>query len=99
MPREVPETARRQADRWGQAVALYGLCEARRERVGRGLPMGDPAGHEHKLAFARAALGEAQFSLEWQSGRAMAMQDAIAAVSAGALNRALHSDPERSTAT
>jgi hypothetical protein len=70
--------------RVADAARLCGLREAMRERVGRGLPMADPAGHEHTLAVARTALGDADFSLEWQAGRAMAMEDAIAAASTGA---------------
>jgi tetratricopeptide (TPR) repeat protein len=65
--------------RFADAARLCGVCEAMRERVGPGLPMADPAGHEHTLAVARAALGEADFSLEWQAGRAMTIDDAIAA--------------------
>ena len=65
--------------RFADAARLCGLREAMLERVGRGLPMADPAGHEHTLAVARAGLGEADFSLEWQSGRAMTVEDAIAA--------------------
>jgi predicted ATPase/DNA-binding XRE family transcriptional regulator len=64
-----------------EAARLCGLCEAIRERVGRGLPMADPVGHEHTLAVARAALGAADFSLECESGRSMAIEDAIAAAS------------------
>jgi tetratricopeptide (TPR) repeat protein len=69
--------------RFADAARLCGLCEAMRERGGRGLPMADPAGHQHTLVVARAGLGDADFRLEWQMGRGMAINDAIAGASAG----------------
>src|SRR5437016_4492331 len=60
-----------------RAARLFGTAQALREAIGAPLPPVERAEHECHLAAARAALGEAAFTLAWMAGRAMSLDQAI----------------------
>jgi hypothetical protein len=66
----------------GRAADAARLCSAREallERLSPGLPPADPAGYALTLETVRAALGEDAFAAAHEAGRALTLEDAIAA--------------------
>jgi predicted ATPase len=61
-----------------RGARLLGAAAGLRERLGTRLPPADRLDHERRVAEARAALGEAEFSREWDAGRALNWQQAAA---------------------
>ena len=61
------------------AAQLYGAAEALRTVMGTPLPPGERASHEHAVATVCADLDEAAFAQAWAVGRAMPLEQAIAA--------------------
>jgi len=60
-----------------RAARLYGAAEAVREAIGAPVPRHHPQS-EQAIAKARAALGEAAFTVAWNEGRGLALADAVA---------------------
>ena len=59
---------------------LWGAVERLREEIGAPLPANERCEYEQQVTTARAVLGdEAAFDAAWQEGRAMTMEQAIAA--------------------
>jgi DNA-binding CsgD family transcriptional regulator len=61
------------------AAQLYATAEALRTAMGTPLPPGERASHEHAVATVRADLDETAFARTWAEGRAMPLEQAIAA--------------------
>lgn len=72
-----PEAAR--------GTRVLGAVEALLESTGTGLDIDDRLPYERGLASAHAQLSEAEFELAWQEGRAMSMEQAMAAAFEGAV--------------
>ena len=60
------------------ATRLLGAAEALRESIGAPRPPGEEERHRGVLAEVRAGLGETAFAAAWESGRALALDEAIA---------------------
>jgi predicted ATPase/class 3 adenylate cyclase len=69
----------RATGRPARAIRLWGATSAVRERIGAPLTPEEHADQERLLAAARAALGEEAFAAAWAAGRAMPLEQAIAA--------------------
>ncbi len=61
-----------------RAARLLGAAEALREAIDAPLPPSERAGHEPDIAKVRAALGEEAFTMAWDQGRAMRLEQAMA---------------------
>ena len=68
--------------RW--AAQLWGAAEALREIIAAPLPPFDHADYTQAVAAARAQLGEQAFAAAWQEGRAMTLEQVLAARKAAA---------------
>ena len=62
-----------------RAVRLFGAADALREALGTPLHPAHRAELERGVAAARAALGEGAFAASWEAGRALSLEEAIAA--------------------
>jgi predicted ATPase/DNA-binding XRE family transcriptional regulator len=60
-----------------QAARLLGAAEALRVVVGAPRPPADRARCERRIAAARADLGDRAFAAAWDSGRSLALEDAV----------------------
>ena len=60
-----------------RAARFFGAAEALREHIGAPLPYPDRAGHDRRVAAARARLGNDAFAEAWAEGRAMTQDEAI----------------------
>lgn len=63
------------------AARLYGVAEALRERLGVPMWPSYRPEYEQEVAVARATLPEDRFDREWQAGRALTMEAALAEAS------------------
>ena len=61
-----------------RAARLFGAEQAMRDVIGYAMTVSHRALHEHRLASARAALGEEAFSTLWVEGQAMTREQVIA---------------------
>ncbi len=61
------------------AARLWGAAEALREAIGMPMPPVERADYEHVVAVARAHLGEKAFATAWAEGRAMTVEQVLAA--------------------
>ena len=59
------------------AVRFFGCAEAQHERAGVRIREPIRAGYEQAIDAARAALGSQRFAAAWQSGRSLAIEDAV----------------------
>jgi tetratricopeptide (TPR) repeat protein len=59
------------------AARLLGAASALREAIGAPLPSADRAAYEDNLAALRANLSDAAFSVAWEQGKAMPLEEAI----------------------
>jgi hypothetical protein len=67
------------AEGWPERAArLLGAADALRDAIGAPLPPVYRAAHEHDMATARTALGDAAFAAAWAAGRALALEQAVA---------------------
>ncbi len=64
-----------------QATRLYGAAEALREALSTPIPPFYRAEYEREVAVARAAMPPDAFAAEWAAGRALPLEQAIAAAS------------------
>lgn len=55
-----------------------GAAEALREEIGVPLPPDDRADYDRSVATARLRLDDAQFTADWEAGRGMRLEDAVA---------------------
>jgi hypothetical protein len=62
-----------------RAARLFGAAEALREALGAPLPPVERAHYDRSVAATRAALGEEAFAAAWAEGRALSLEQAIAA--------------------
>ncbi|HEX9369598.1 MAG TPA: tetratricopeptide repeat protein, partial [Roseiflexaceae bacterium] len=62
-----------------RAARLFGAAEALREAIGRPLHPGERTDYDRDLAAARAQLNQKSFAAAWAEGRAMTLEQAIAA--------------------
>jgi hypothetical protein len=60
-----------------RAALLSGAAERLFEILGASLPLVDRADHDHKMAAARAVLGEESFAAAWSEGKAMSLEQAV----------------------
>jgi predicted ATPase/class 3 adenylate cyclase len=67
-----------EAGRMERAVRLLGASAALRERLGAPVPASERAGHERRVATARATLGEDAFAAAWAAGQASSLEAAVA---------------------
>jgi len=63
----------------GWAANLWGAAEALREAIASPLPPLFRAGYAQAVASVRAQLGESAFAAAWQTGRAMTLEQVVAA--------------------
>src|SRR5207245_85490 len=68
-----------QQDRPEHAAWLCGAAAGLREAAGIPLPPTDRAAYAHLMVTARAALGEDAFAAVWAAGRALPLEQALAA--------------------
>jgi DNA-binding NarL/FixJ family response regulator len=61
------------------AARLWGAAETLRETVGAPIPPVERTDYERAVAVAHAKLGEQAFSAAWAEGRAMTLEQALAA--------------------
>jgi predicted ATPase len=61
-----------------RAARLWGAAERLRQAIGCRPPPAARATYERALAVARAQLGEAAFTMAWEGGRALTVEQAIA---------------------
>ena len=59
------------------AVQLWGAADTLRETIRVPIPLHERADYGRSIATARTRLGEQQFALEWEAGRAMTPEQAI----------------------
>jgi predicted ATPase/DNA-binding CsgD family transcriptional regulator len=76
------------------AAQLFGAVEALLEFMHRQLAAADRVDYERSITAVRAQLGEANFALRWAEGRAMTLEQAIAAA-----DQAIAIDPSLSLDT
>ena len=62
---------------WEHTARLLGAAERLRQELGTALPPSDRAGHDHDVAAARGALGEATFEGVRAEGRAAPLEDTV----------------------
>jgi predicted ATPase/DNA-binding SARP family transcriptional activator len=75
---ELAKTAGAQGDGF-RAARLFGAAEALREACGQARPDNDRADEERVVAAVRANMDEEAFAAAWAAGRAMSVQEAVAA--------------------
>jgi predicted ATPase/Tfp pilus assembly protein PilF len=63
---------------WERAARMFGAAEALRDSTGNPIPAANVADYEQHVAAVREGLGEEVFADSWSSGRAMAVQQAVA---------------------
>jgi predicted ATPase/DNA-binding CsgD family transcriptional regulator len=66
------------AGRWHEAVRLFGAVAAMAETMGLVFDLPERATFERATSTARQQLGEPVFAADWEAGRALSRQDAIA---------------------
>ena len=64
------------------AARLLGAAEGAREAVGGLLKLPERAAYERAAAAARASLGDVAFAAAWAAGRALSLEEAVAAAQA-----------------
>jgi predicted ATPase/transcriptional regulator with XRE-family HTH domain len=65
---------------WALTARLSGARDALKECLGLGVPPADPAGYAQSLAASRDALGEDVFGVEYEVGRSLSPDRAVAEV-------------------
>ena len=61
-----------------RAARLVGSVQASREVLGTPLTHGERSDHAHTMTILRESLSVETFAAEWEAGRAMAMEQAVA---------------------
>lgn len=60
-----------------RAATLFGAFDAQRQATGASIPALFRQEYEHRVAEARARLGDGAFAQAWTTGQAMTMEQAV----------------------